>query len=69
MDFCHINAAIAAAAGQADYKNTVSIHALESGFVPHGDIASIMAFCDLSPEKIAEKIKNRNDCIFIGKNI
>lgn len=51
-----VGEAIAAAAGQADYKNTVSIHALESGFVPHGDIASIMAFCDLSPEKIAEKI-------------
>ncbi len=53
-----VGEAIAAAAGQADYKNTVSIHALESGFVPHGDLDSIMELCGFSAEKIAEKINN-----------
>ncbi len=53
-----VGEAIAAAAGQADYKNTVTIHALESGFVPHGDIDSIMDLCSFTPEKIANIINS-----------
>ncbi len=48
--------ALAAAAGQRDYGNTVSIHALDSGFVPHGDLKSIMELCGFTAEKIAEKL-------------
>lgn len=51
-----VGEAIASAAGQSDYKNTVSIHALESGFVPHGDLESIMDMCDFTAEKIAHII-------------
>ncbi|MBR4071997.1 MAG: 1-deoxy-D-xylulose-5-phosphate synthase [Clostridia bacterium] len=53
-----VGEAIAAAAGQADYKNTVSIHAIEDGFVPHGDLENIMDLCGFTAEKIAEKIKD-----------
>ena len=53
-----VGEAIAAAAGQADYKNTVAIHALESGFVPHGDLESIMDMCGFTAEKIADVIDN-----------
>jgi len=53
-----VGEAIAAAAGRTDYKNTVSIHALESGFVPHGDLRSIMKLCKLTSDDIAEMINN-----------
>ncbi len=53
-----VGEAVAAAAGQADYKNTVTIHALDSGFVPHGDLDRIMDLCAFTPEKIAEVINS-----------
>ena len=53
-----VGEALAAAAGQRDYNNTVSIHALESGFVPHGDLPSIMELCGFNAENIAEKVTN-----------
>jgi deoxyxylulose-5-phosphate synthase len=49
---------LASAAGQRDYSNIVSIHALDSGFVPHGDLDSIMDLCGFTAKKIAEKINN-----------
>ncbi len=53
-----VGEAIAAAAGEADYKNTVTMHALEDGFVPHGDLASISELCGFTAGKIAEKINS-----------
>ena len=51
-----VGEALAAAAGQADYNNTVSIHALQNGFVPHGDLESIKELCGFTAEKIADII-------------
>ncbi len=51
-----VGEAIASAAGRYNYSNTVSIHAIENGFVPHGSITEIMQLCKLNSEAIAEII-------------
>lgn len=53
-----VGEALAAAAGQLDYTNKVFIHALDSGFVPHGDLASIKEMCQMTPEHIARAMSD-----------
>ena len=49
-----VGEALAAAAGQLDYTNKVVIHAIDNGFVPHGDLESIKEMCKMTPEHIAQ---------------
>lgn len=51
-----VGEALASALAEKDYKNTVTIHAIENGFVPHGDIESIMKHCAMDSRSILKKI-------------
>ena len=51
-----VGEALAAAFAERDYKNTVTIHAIENGFVPHGDLANIIKLCKFDSTSLLEKI-------------
>ncbi len=48
-----VGEALASAATEKGYNGKVTVHALDSGFVPHGDLESIMELCNFNAEKIA----------------